>query len=229
MSQRNFFDQFSKHWWSESGSFEILHAMNSPRIHFIKDLIKKNFSTNKLHNIQTLDVGCGGGIACESLARLGATVTGIDTSEQAILVARTHAAEQNLDIEYECMSLCDVQKTYDLVTCLEVVEHVENLDFFIKSLTEKVNPGGILVISTLNRTTLSYLIGIVGAEYIFKKIPIGTHDWNHFIEPSELVNLIETCGMEIIDLKGINYSLLKRKWYLGNNLSMNYLAGFRKI
>jgi len=228
MSQHSFFDQLSEQWWSESGAFALLHSMNSARIQFIKNLSEKYFLKNGLENLNILDVGCGGGIACESLARLGAEVTGIDVVERSILVARTHAVEQGLSIKYECVDLLHVKSTYDIIACLEVVEHVNDLEIFLVGLMERVNKGGIIVLSTLNRTIFSYLIGILGAEYIAAKVPVGTHNWNNFVEPSELVALMESHGMATLELKGLNYSILKDLWHLGEDLSMNYLAAFRK-
>lgn len=228
MSQYSFFNQLSEQWWSESGAFALLHSMNSVRIQFIKNLANKYFPKNGLENLKILDVGCGGGIACESLARLGAKVTGIDIGELSILAARTHAASQNLNIEYKCAALQNIKNTYDMLICLEVVEHVDNLEIFVANLIEKINKGGIIVLSTLNRTIFSYLLGILGAEYITGEVPMGTHDWDNFVEPSEIVALMENYGMAAIELKGLNYSILKSQWYLGGGLSMNYLAGFRK-
>lgn len=226
--QADYFNSLSNQWWSETGAFEVLHAMNPARIYFIKNLANQYFSKNGLKDLNILDVGCGGGLVCESLARLGAKVTGIDASKQAILAANAHALEQNLSIKYACRNLKDIKKTYDLVVCLEVIEHIDDLEDFAHSLVEKLSTGGIIILSTLNRTIFSYLIGILGAEYLTKKVPIGTHDWQKFVEPASLVALMESQGMQAIALEGLNYSFLKSKWYLGGHLRMNYLAGFQK-
>lgn len=228
MTKYNYFNQFSNQWWSESDVFKVLHEMNSTRISFVKNLVSQNFSRKGFKNLSILDVGCGGGIACESFARLGANITGIDISEEAIAVARAHALDQNLSIQYECMDLQNSKKTYDVVTCFEVIEHVDNLETFLAYLIEKIKLGGILAVSTINRTVFSYMVGILGAEYITRKIPVGTHDWDKFIKPDKLIRLVENYGMVPLALKGLNYSVLKKEWYLGGKLEMNYLVGFKK-
>lgn len=226
-SQTRHFDDLSSQWWDEQGAFGVLHAMNPIRISFIKEMVNQYF-VDGLKNLNILDVGCGGGIVCEPLARLGAVVTGVDASFQAIDVAKAHACEQNLDIEYACEDLKTFNKTYDLVTCLEVAEHVDDLKSFTYDLVQKLNPGGVLILSTLNRTAFSYAVGILGAEYLTRKVPVGTHNWRKFIKPSELVALMEDQGLKAVSLKGLNYSLIKREWYLGGCLDMNYLVGFCK-
>lgn len=225
-SQTEHFDNLSSQWWNEHGAFGVLHAMNPARIRFIKDIAVQHLKG--LTNLQVLDVGCGGGIVCEPLTRLGAMVTGIDASTLAIEVAKNHAHQQNLDITYICDDLKNLNNTYDLITCLEVVEHVDDLKIFAKDLVQKLNPGGVLVLSTLNRTAFSYVVGILGAEYLTRKVPVGTHNWQKFVEPSELVALMESQGLKTISLKGLSYSLYKREWFLGGRLHMNYLAGFYK-
>ncbi len=225
-SQTEHFDGLSSQWWNEHGAFGVLHAMNPARIRFIRDIAHQYFPPNGLKNLKALDVGCGGGIVCEPLTRLGAMVTGIDASAQAIEVARAHALEQNLTIRYFCDDLKNLENTYDLVTCLEVVEHVDDLKTFAFDLVQKLNPDGVLILSTLNRTVFSYVVGILGAEYLTQKVPVGTHNWKKFVEPSELVALMESQGLKTIALKGLNYSLYKREWQLGGSLHMNYLAGF---
>lgn len=225
--QTNHFDNLGNQWWDESGAFGVLHAMNPLRISFIKNLADSCFPDG-LKNLKVLDVGCGGGIACEPLARLGANVTGIDASKAAIAVAREHADSQKLKITYECADIKDLNETFDVVTCLEVVEHVDDLSKFASDLVQKLNPNGLLVLSTINRTWFSYLVGIVGAEYLTRKIPIGTHDWHKFIEPAQLVEIFESLGLKAVDLKGLNYSIMGQEWELGGDLKMNYLAGFLK-
>jgi 2-polyprenyl-6-hydroxyphenyl methylase / 3-demethylubiquinone-9 3-methyltransferase len=228
-SQTAHFDDLSQQWWNEYGAFGVLHAMNPARIKFIKDLVTTYSSLHGLQNLNALDVGCGGGIVCEPLARLGAKVTGIDASNAAIKAAQEHAHQQNLMIDYKCMDIKNIAETFDLVTCLEVVEHVDDLNTFANDLSQKVKPGGVLVLSTLNRTWFSYMVGIIGAEYLARKVPTGTHDWHKFIEPSQLVDLFETKGMRAVLLTGLNYSIFKREWELSGKLQMNYLAGFVKF
>ena len=227
-SQTNHFDELSSQWWNESGAFGVLHAMNPKRIKFIKDLANKHFPPHGLKNLKIIDVGCGGGIACEPLARLGANVTGIDASKAAISVAKEHAISQNLTINYTCADIKDISDTFDLITCLEVVEHVDDLPKFANHLVQRLNSNGLLVLSTINRTWFSYLVGIVGAEYLTRMVPVGTHDWHKFVEPAKLIELFESTGLKPVSLKGLNYSTLKQEWKLGDNLKMNYLAGFLK-
>jgi 2-polyprenyl-6-hydroxyphenyl methylase/3-demethylubiquinone-9 3-methyltransferase len=203
--------------------------MNPVRIKFIKNLVNEYFPTQGLQNLKVLDVGCGGGIACEPLARLGANVTGIDASEEAIDVAKDHANAQGLEIDYCCADLKDLDQTFDLITCLEVVEHVDDLPVFLSNLAARLSSKGLLVLSTINRTWFSYLVGIVGAEYLTRKVPVGTHDWHKFVEPAQLVELIEPLGLRAISLKGLNYSVLNREWHMEGSLKMNYLAGFLKV
>ncbi len=228
-SQTIHFDNLAPQWWDESGAFGVLHAMNPARIRFIKDLATRHFPLNGLQNLNVLDVGCGGGIICEPLARLGAKMMGIDASGAAITVAREHALEQNLAIDYHCLDVKDLDQTFDLITCLEVVEHVDDLKSFAQDLVQKLKINGVLVLSTLNRTWFSYLVGIVGAEYLTRKVPVGTHDWHKFIEPAQLVTLMEANGLQAISLKGLNYKVVSGEWRLGGRLNMNYLAGFLKI
>jgi 2-polyprenyl-6-hydroxyphenyl methylase/3-demethylubiquinone-9 3-methyltransferase len=227
--QAAYFNELAGQWWDESGAFGVLHAMNPVRIKFIKNLVNEYFPTQGLQNLKVLDVGCGGGIACEPLARLGAKVTGIDASEAAIDVAKDHATAQGLEIDYLCSDLKDINQTFDLITCLEVVEHVDDLPIFLSNLATRLNSKGLLVLSTINRTWFSYLVGIVGAEYLTRKVPVGTHDWHKFIEPAQLVELIEQLGLRAISLKGLNYSVLNREWHMEGDLKMNYLAGFLKV
>ncbi len=227
-SQTSHFNRLSSQWWNEDGAFGVLHAMNPARIKFIKDLVVEHFPLQGLQNLNVLDVGCGGGIVCEPLARLGAHVVGVDASDTAITVAKDHAKIQNLAIDYRCVDLQDIAETFDLITCLEVVEHVDDLAKFANDLEKRLAPKGILVLSTINRTWFSYMVGIVGAEYLTRKVPVGTHDWHKFVEPAQLVAIMEGQGLKAICLKGLNYSLRQGDWCLGGRLNMNYLAGFMK-
>jgi 2-polyprenyl-6-hydroxyphenyl methylase/3-demethylubiquinone-9 3-methyltransferase len=227
-SQTSHFNRLSSQWWNEDGAFGVLHAMNPARIKFIKDLVVEHFPLQGLQNLNVLDVGCGGGIVCEPLARLGANVVGVDASDAAISVAKDHAKIQSLVIDYRCVDLQDIAETFDLVTCLEVVEHVDDLAKFANYLAKRLASNGILVLSTINRTWFSYMVGIVGAEYLTRKVPVGTHDWHKFVEPAQLVAIMEGQGLKAICLKGLNYSLRQGDWCLGGRLNMNYLAGFMK-
>ena len=174
-----------------------------------------------------MDVGCGAGLICEPFARLGASVTGIDASDTALTQARTHAVQQGLDIDYQLKTIEDKIKQkekYDVVLALEVVEHVDDVSFFLKACADLLKPGGLLFISTLNRTPISYLKSIVLAEYVLKWIPQGTHDWNRFLKPSEIAEPIQEKGCFFTTFKGIDYNIFKREWELTSSLNNNYIS-----
>lgn len=224
--QNEHFDNLSSQWWNESGAFGVLHAMNPVRVKFIKDIAKK-YLHKDFGELSVLDVGCGGGILCEPLARLHANVTGIDASPKAIECATEHALASGLNIEYINCELDKIDKKYDLITCLEMLEHVNDVDLICKQLADKLKASGVLVVSTINKTILSYLVGIVGAEYLTGMVPVGTHNWQQFIEPAQLIESFSTNGLLALDLKGISYSLKQRNWQLSDNLKVNYIIAFK--
>ena len=185
-------DKFSKladEWWDPSGKFAPLHKFNPIRQEYIINEISKNFDINidnpsSLKKLKILDVGCGGGLLCEPLSRLGAKVTGIDASEKNIEIAKAHARKGNINVNYICTSPEKVNESYDVILCMEVVEHVEDLDFFYKSCSKLLNKNGLIFFATINKTIKSYLLAILGAEYVLRWLPIGTHDWKKFVKPS---------------------------------------------
>ena len=217
---KNIFDELSNDWWNETGSFEALHSFNPIRIKFILNLIGKS-----IKSLNILDIGCGGGILCEPLARLGANVTGIDENEKAILVARKHAKKMNLRINYKKGNITDIsfQKKFDIITCMEVLEHVDSVDLLIKKSRESLNNGGFFVGSTINQTITSYLTAIFFAENILKIVPKSTHEWNKFIRPNKLKTLLLTNEFSNIKFQGVFYNFLKKKWNYVNTEKINYL------
>ena len=224
------FSDLADEWWDVNGKFKPLHMFNPIRIEYITEKIKQEFNlinrnNNFLKELKILDIGCGGGLISEPLARLGGEVTGIDASEKNIKVAKLHSKKNNLNINYLNKSpeqLNDYEK-FDIVLNLEVVEHVENVDLYIKSCSNLLKKNGIMFTATLNRTIVSYIKAIVGAEYILRWLPIGTHDWNKFIKPEELEKKLSSANFSTIDVKGLEFNPLFNKWKKSDNLSVNYI------
>lgn len=225
------FEKDAAQWWDESGPQKALHHFNLVRTHFVKDLLATHFGKNPsarypLEGLRILDAGCGGGLLTEPLYRLGATVKGIDPVETGIQVAKTHADIFLLDIDYEVASIetLPTDTTYHSIIALEVLEHVINPQLFIKECYQRLMPGGILIVSTLNRTVRSYIEGILGAEYVLKWVPPGTHQWNKFLKPFELHKALKQTGLMDIAFQGIRYQPLKDAWVLCDSLEVNYFA-----
>lgn len=217
------FSAMADDWWNENGKFAPLHAMNPIRIGFIKDHVLKKFKTFKDLNI--LDVGCGGGLLAEPLKRLGAKVTAIDASSKAIKVAKDHAKGSGLNIEYLNTTVETLKKKFDVVLCLEVIEHVDDTHDFVKRCLKLLKPNGLIFFSTINRTIKSYLFAIAGAEYIMRYLPRGTHDWNKFVKPSELNKILISNSTRILDIKGMIYNPIKAsRWSLSTDVAINYIA-----
>ncbi len=226
------FGDIAKEWWDPRGKFRPLHQINPARIFYVREKIfahiGKNHRTPKpLNGLRLLDVGCGGGLIAEPLARLGATVTGLDPSPETIEAARAHAAAQELDIEYimgTTQDLLERSRRFDCVTALEVVEHVPDISAFLESCAGLLEPNGLLIVSTLNRTPKSYALGIIGAEYVLGWLPKGTHEWSRFITPEELRDKLLGVGMEPRDERGLSYDPIRGVWQLSGDLSVNYMA-----
>ena len=224
------FSDLAEEWWDVKGKFKPLHMFNPIRIEYITEKIKSHFNINKtennfLKNLNILDIGCGGGLISEPMSRLGGTVTGIDASEKNIRIAQIHARKNNLDIRYLKKSpeqLNEFEK-FDVILNLEIIEHVENVNLYIESCYKLLKKNGIMFTATLNRTLTSYVKAIIGAEYILRWLPIGTHDWNKFIKPEELEKILTVKGFRTIDIKGLEFNPLLGKWKKSNNLSVNYI------
>lgn len=230
------FNSFADEWWDENGPMKPLHRLNPTRIEYLKQQICHHFnidssSDGPLKGLKILDIGCGGGIVCEPLARLGAKVTGIDAADKNIEVAKHHANERGLDITYKNQLSEDLaqQKTkYDVVLALEIVEHVDNLPLFLKSCANLLKKDGILIISTLNRNPKSFLLGIVAAEYILRWVPKGTHDWKKFLKPSEIADHLHPMGLQPSDVTGLVYNPLNKQFSLSKaDLDVNYFMSFK--
>lgn len=225
------FEGAADSWWQQDGPFRLLHRMNPVRLSYIKSLILSHFDAATLFNLNILDIGCGGGVLCEPLARLGANVTGLDASPHAIEVALGHAQNQNLKINYINGSIENFKskKKFNVITMLEVLEHVDNLDFFIQNAAQHLAPNGLLFFSTLNRNYWSYLGAIFMAEYITQWVPRNTHNWNKFIKPSELSKNLLNHGLSIISLKGLKLKPISQRWELTKSPTINYIGCARFV
>ena len=224
------FSNLADEWWDVKGKFKPLHMFNPIRIEYILEKTKEHFNLkNKdnliLEGINVLDIGCGGGLISEPLARLGAKVTGIDASEKNIKVADLHAKKNKLNILYLNRSpeQMDESEKFDLILNLEIVEHVDDVNLYIQSCYKLLKKGGLMFTATLNRTVTSYLKAIIGAEYILRWLPIGTHDWNKFLKPEELEIYLNKMKFRTIDVKGLEFNPLTSKWKKSDNLSVNYI------
>ena len=230
-------DKFSKladEWWDPEGKFKPLHNFNPVRLKYIRDTITKKFGYKSeklpLKDIKILDIGCGGGLLSEPLSRLGAEVTGIDASDRNIKIAKTHLEKSKLDINYYCSSPDKfvAKEKFDVVLNMEIVEHVDNVDFFLLKSSELLKKNGLMFIATLNKTLKSYVFAIIGAEYILKWLPIGTHDWNKFLKPEDLIYICKNNSLNLNNLIGVKFDILKNEWIVSEDSSVNYLAEFSK-
>lgn len=230
------FSKIADEWWNPQGKFKPLHEINIPRIEFIKNTIIKNFDIEKqsypFKGLNILDIGCGGGLASEPMTRLGGDVTGLDASEQNIKVAKLHAKQNNLRINYIHSTIEEYlkyKKKYDVIICMEVIEHVENIEEFISNCCKCLKENGLIFISTLNKTIKSYLFAIIAAEYILRWLPIGTHDWQKFLKPSAIYSFLYKAGVELKEIKGIEYNPFSaQKWQLSSNIDINYILYAQK-
>jgi 2-polyprenyl-6-hydroxyphenyl methylase / 3-demethylubiquinone-9 3-methyltransferase len=211
------FDSLSSRFWDPQGEFRPLHILNPVRAQFVAD-------RTKLAGARVLDVGCGGGLLCEALARAGATVTGIDLAPGMIDVARLHAAEQGLDITYNVVAAEEISGGFDVVTCMEMLEHVPDPERMTATLATLVKPGGAVFVSTINRNLKSFLLAIVAAEYLLSLIPRGTHEYDRLIRPSQLDRWARAAGLSLRELAGLEFNPLTSTCHLSRDTSVNYLA-----
>ena len=229
------FSKIAAEWWSPNGKFKPLHKFNPIRIKYLKENIIEHFklkqTNSPLKGLNILDIGCGGGLLSEPITRLGAKVTAIDASKKNIQVAKFHAKKQNLKINYLCSSpeKLNLNKKFDVVLNMEIVEHVEDLNFFIKKSSNLLKKNGLMFIATLNKTFKSYMFAIIGAEYVLRWLPIGTHDWEKFVKPDNLVSLAINSNLKLKKLSGMKFNPIIDKWSLSNDKSVNYIAKFKKI
>jgi len=227
------FSKLSEDWWNEKGKFKPLHEFNPVRLKYIIREIKKNFKINPdqdlpFKNLSIIDIGCGGGLVTEPMARLGAKITGIDASINNIEAAKLHAKKMNLNIDYNVNTPENTNGKYDVILCLEIIEHVNDINLFVKSCEKILKKNGIIFFATLNRTIKSFVYAIIGAEYILNWLPKGTHNWNKFIKPSEITSICNKLNLKLIDKVGFTYSILQRSWFQGNMLDINYITIFKK-
>ncbi|WP_440933274.1 bifunctional 2-polyprenyl-6-hydroxyphenol methylase/3-demethylubiquinol 3-O-methyltransferase UbiG [Candidatus Pelagibacter sp.] len=230
-------DKFSKmanEWWDPEGKFKPLHKFNPTRIKYIKENIINNFKLkNKLRplsGINILDIGCGGGLLSEPMSRMGANVTGIDASDKNIKIAKLHSKKNKLKINYLCSSpeKLKITKKFDVILNMEIVEHVEDIDFFLKSCSKLLKKNGLMFVATINKTLKSYIFAIVGAEYVLRWLPIGTHEWEKFVKPEDLKKILMKYDLSLNKLEGMNFNIIKDEWSISRDLSVNYIAKFIK-
>ena len=229
------FSKMAGDWWNPNGKFKPLHLFNPVRIEFIKNKLISHFNLNPnnqrpLKKLKILDIGCGGGLLCEPLSKLGATITGIDPSKENIEVAKIHSKEMNLNINYICCSPenLNLKNQFDVILNMEVVEHVSNVNLFIKNCSKIIKKKGIMFVATLNKNLKSYLFGIVGAEYILRWLPIGTHDWDKFLAPQDLKNIVCSNNFIADETVGIKFNIFLNKWNKSSDTSVNYISTFLK-
>ena len=231
----NKFTKMADEWWNPEGKFKPLHKFNPIRIKYIKDNVishfKKNKKKNSLKGLEFLDIGCGGGLLSEPFARLGANITGIDASNKNIKIAKIHSKKSNLKINYICSSPenLNLNKKFDVVLNMEVVEHIEDLNFFISKSGKFLKKNGLMFVATLNKTLKSYIFAILGAEYVLRWLPIGTHEWEKFVEPSNLINIATKNNLKIDKIDGIKYNPILDQWKVSKDTSVNYISKFIKV
>ena len=229
------FSKMADEWWDPSGKFKPLHKFNPIRIQYIKENIIGNFKLkNKkkpLDKINILDIGCGGGLLSEPMTRLGANITGIDASSKNINIAKHHAKKNKLKINYICSSpeKLKIKKKFDVILNMEIVEHVDDINFFINSCSKLLKKNGLMFVATLNKTLKSYMFAIIGAEYVLRWLPIGTHDWEKFVKPEDLKNILHKNNLKLEKLDGMNFNIIKDEWSLSSDTSINYITKSIKI
>jgi len=229
------FSKMAAEWWDPSGKFKPLHKFNPIRIKYIKENIINSFKLKEkqkpLDKINILDIGCGGGLLSEPMTRLGANVTGIDASNRNISIAKLHAKKNKLKINYICSSpeKLKIQKKFDVILNMEIVEHVEDINFFINSCSKLLKKNGLMFVATLNKTLKSYMFAIIGAEYVLRWLPIGTHDWEKFVRPEDLKKILSKNNLKLEKLDGMNFNIIKDEWSVSSDTSINYIIKSVKL
>jgi len=228
------FSEMANEWWDPEGKFKPLHKFNPIRIKYIKENIINNFELNNkskpLSGINILDIGCGGGLLSEPMSRMGANVTGIDASDKNIKIAKLHSKKNKLNINYLCSSpeKLKITKKFDVILNMEIVEHVNDVDFFLKSCSKLLKKNGLMFVATINKTLKSYIFAIVGAEYVLRWLPIGTHEWEKFVKPEDLKKILMKYSLSLNKLEGMNFNIINDEWSISKDLSVNYIAKFIK-
>ena len=229
------FSKMAVEWWDPSGKFKPLHKFNPIRIKYIKENIISNFKLKvkkkPLDKINILDIGCGGGLLSEPMTRLGANVTGIDASNKNINIAKLHAKKNKLKINYLCSSpeKLKIKKKFDVILNMEIIEHVEDINFFINSCSKLLKKNGLMFVATLNKTLKSYVFAIIGAEYVLRWLPIGTHDWEKFVRPEDLKKILGKNNLKLEKLDGMNFNIIKDEWSVSSDTSINYIVKSVKL
>ena len=225
----------SRDWWNPNGKFKPLHLFNPARISFIKNKLITHFSLNSnseepFRKLKILDIGCGGGLLCEPLNRLGATITGIDASKDNIEVAKLHSREMNLNIKYIHCSpeQLNFKNEFDVILNMEIVEHVSDVNLFIKNCSKLIKKDGIMFVATINKNLKSYIFAILGAEYVLRWLPIGTHDWDKFLTPKDLEIIANKNNFINDEIVGMKFNLLSKQWVKSTDSSVNYISTFLK-
>ena len=229
------FSRIAEEWWNPEGKFKPLHKFNPIRISYIKNNIINTLKIKKkdkpLEKIKILDIGCGGGLLSEPMSRLGAEVMGIDASDRNIEIAKLHAKKNNLNIDYLCSSPenLEAKNKFDVILNMEIIEHVEDVEFFLKSCSKLLKKNGIMFVASLNKTLKSYLFAIIGAEYVLRWLPIGTHDWEKFVRPEDLKKILSKNNLKLEKLDGMNFNLIKDEWSVSSDTSINYIVKSVKL
>ena len=229
------FSKMASEWWNPTGKFKPLHKFNPIRIKYIRENTIKHFKikSNNLpfKNLNILDIGCGGGLLSEPMKKLGATVTGIDASKTNINIAKMHSKKNKLNINYICASPenLKINQKFDIILNMEIVEHVNDVNYFINKSSKFLKKNGLMYVATLNKTLKSYLFAIIGAEYILRWLPVGTHEWEKFVEPSKLIQYGEKNSLKLEKLDGMVFNPIMDKWNISKDNSVNYIIQFKKV
>jgi 2-polyprenyl-6-hydroxyphenyl methylase/3-demethylubiquinone-9 3-methyltransferase len=226
------FSALADEWWDPRGKMAPLHKLNPVRLRYIRDLVCRHFARNAkaldcLSGLRLLDIGCGAGILSEPLARIGGQVVAVDPSAANIAAAKLHAKENEVAVDYRtgtAEALADAGESFDVVLAMEVVEHVADVNLFVRRCADMVRPGGLMVVATINRTLKSFALAIVGAEYVLGWLPRGTHQWDKFVTPNELQAALERQGLAVLDETGVIYNLIADRWQLSTDMDVNYMV-----